>query len=153
MGFKSVEEVLNFAIEREKDAVAFYRELYSKEDFPPAKETFKEFIGHEQKHVDLIEEFTKDKKTIDNYKIKNIQDLKISDYMVDVEYHEDMIYPDVLALAMKREEKAVKLYKELADYADTEEVAKLFKVLVNEESSHKNILEKIYDEFLASQDM
>jgi rubrerythrin len=50
---------------------------------------------------------------------------------------------------MKREEKALKLYNEFLEQADTDEGKKLFKVLCQEEAKHKLALETIYDDYMA----
>ena len=153
MSFDSIENVLEFALDREKEAVEFYAGLIAKEHFPPAKETFEEFVSHEQKHVALIEKFQKDRSVLDSYTVEEVKDLHISDYMVEQDYVENMIYPDIVTLAMKREEAAVKLYRDLASKATDAGVKKLFDVLATEELKHKNKLESIYDNYLAQQDM
>jgi rubrerythrin len=92
------------------------------------------------------------KEKIDSYEFKKITDLKISDYMADVEYKQGMPMPEILKVAMKREEKAVKLYSMLADQTDHEDAKKVFMILVQEESKHKLALESMYDDYLADQD-
>ena len=71
--------------------------------------------------------------------------------MVDVEYEPGMHYTDILRLAMKREEKALLLYNELAEKADKPDFVNVFKMLCQEEAKHKQILETIYDDFMAEQ--
>jgi rubrerythrin len=61
-----------------------------------------------------------------------------------------MPYNEILLLAMKREEKALKFYNELLEKADTDESKKLFKVLCQEEAKHKLALETIYDDYMAN---
>jgi rubrerythrin len=58
---------------------------------------------------------------------------------------------DIITLAMKREEMAVKLYRDLAGKTDDDETKKLFNLLVQEESEHKLTFEKMYDDYLESQ--
>jgi rubrerythrin len=60
-----------------------------------------------------------------------------------------MPYNEILLLAMKREEKALKFYNELLEKADTDESKKLFKALCQEEAKHKLALETIYDDYMA----
>jgi rubrerythrin len=63
-----------------------------------------------------------------------------------------MHYTDILRLAMKREEKALQLYNELAEKAaDKQDFVNVFKMLCQEEAKHKQILETIYDDFMAEQ--
>jgi rubrerythrin len=88
-------------------------------------------------------------KSLEDYKFKWITDIKRSDYLVDLEYEEGMPYNEILLLAMKREEKALKLYNQFLEQADTEEAKKLFKVLCQEEAKHKLALETIYDDYMA----
>jgi rubrerythrin len=43
MSFDSYEEIINFAIEKEKEAAAFYEEASRQETYSGAKETFESF--------------------------------------------------------------------------------------------------------------
>jgi rubrerythrin len=70
-------------------------------------------------------------------KIEKVPDLKISDYMSKIEFKPNLSYTNILRIAMKMEEKSLKLYNDLK---------KLFHLLANEEAKHKLRLEKIYDE-------
>jgi len=92
------------------------------------------------------------KEKIDSYEFAKIPDLKISDYMVEIEYKQGMPMPEILKIAMKREEKAVKLYSMMADQTDKDDVKKVFNILVQEEAKHKLALESLYDDYLADQD-
>lgn len=152
MVFGSVDEILNFAIDKEKEAVAFYRSLAGEATRTSLKETFERFAQEEEKHVALLSDISGNKARIDAYEFKTIPDLKISDYLVDTEYKQGMPMPEILKLAMKREEKAVKLYGMLADQTDNADAKKMFMILVQEESKHKLGLETMYDDYLAQQD-
>jgi rubrerythrin len=68
---------------------------------------------------------------------------------VDIEYQEGMFMNDIIRLAMKREENAVKLYKDLAARTDNPQLGKVFQILIQEEAKHKLALESMYDDFLA----
>jgi len=152
MEFGSVDEILTFAVNREKEAVEFYESLAKKATRASLKETFVNFAKEEVKHVDLLSDMSGNKEKIDTYKFKTITDLKISDYMVEKEYEEGMPMPEILKLAMKREEVAVKLYTDLAGKTDNENAKKVFMILVQEEAKHKLGLETMYDDYLADQD-
>ena len=152
MEFGSVEEVLDFAIGKEKEAVEFYVSLAKEATQTSLKETFENFSKEEEKHVSLLSDMTANKEKIDSYEFKQITDLKISDYMLDTEYEEGMPMPEILKLAMKREEKAVLLYSALANHTEDEGAKKVFNILVQEESKHKLALESMYDDYLSEQD-
>lgn len=152
MKFGSVDEILSFAIDREKEAVAFYLSLANKATRASLKETFVNFSKEEEKHVSLLSDISGNKAKIDAYEFKKITDLKISDYMLEKEYEEGMPMPEILKLAMKREEVAVKLYTDLAGQTDNQDAKKVFLILVQEEAKHKLGLESMYDDYLADQD-
>ncbi len=152
MNFKSVDEILEFAIDREKEAVKFYASFAQEASSEALKQTFIDFSKEEEKHVALLSDISGNKAKIDSYEFKKIPDLKISDYMVDTAYEKGMPMPDVLKLAMKREEKSVKLYQLLANQTDNADAKKLFQILVQEESKHKLGLESMYDDYLADND-
>ena len=152
MHFENLEEIVDFAIEKEREAAKFYQEISdNEEDFSGSKKMFAEFAAEEQKHEKILQEFkTKGiTKSLEEYQLKWITDIKRSDYLVDLDYEQGMPYNEILLLAMKREEKALKLYNEFLDQADTDEGKKLFKVLCQEEAKHKLALETIYDDYMA----
>jgi rubrerythrin len=110
-----------------------------------------EFAQQERKHKAMLERFLTEgiDDKLREYKFKWITDIKRSDYVDDITYHKGMPYNDMLMLAMKREEKALKLYNELLAKTDNADAKKLFKVLCQEEAKHKLSLETLYDDFMA----
>ena len=152
MHFENLEDIVDFAIEKEREAADFYGNISkNQEDFSGSKKLFAEFAAEEQKHENILQEFkTKGvAESLEGYKFKWITDIKRSDYLVDIEYEEGMPYNEILLLAMKREEKALKLYNEFLEQADSDEAKKLFKVLCQEEAKHKLALETMYDDYMA----
>lgn len=150
MNFNSFEEILDFAIEREKQAVTFYQKLVDKETFPGSKKMLAEFVEEEEKHVTLLEDFKKGDRSVVEYEYEWIPDIKRSDYIVDMKYEPGMDFAEILRLAMKREEKALRLYNALATKTDNEDCIKLFKLLAQEEAKHKQSFETLYDDHMAA---
>jgi rubrerythrin len=138
------EEVIHFALEREKEAVKFYEDCSNISKRAGMKQAFLEMANEERKHVRLLENFKPGH--IEKVVIRNIPNLKVSDYMVDIPFSEDMGYQDLLILAMKKEESAYNLYTSLAATKDDPDLQKLFQMLAQEELKHKNRLEKEYDD-------
>ena len=105
------QEIINFAVEREREAQHFYGEAAEKAKWPHIKTMLLELKAQEEGHerhllgLELL--------NIDDAHIDPVPDLKLSDYMVDMEYKPDMEFQSIMVLAMKREEKATKLYEEL----------------------------------------
>ena len=151
MQFENLEAIVDFAIEKEKEAAEFYSDISRQEKFTGTSKMFQEFADEERKHQKLLEEFKTKGVTqnLDDYQLKWITDIKRSDYVVELEYRPGMAYNDILMLAMKREEKALALYNDFLNQADTQEGKKLFKVLCQEEAKHKLALETMYDDYMA----
>jgi len=149
MSFQSVEEIIAFAIDKEREAVAFYEDAAGQETYSGAKKTFEDFAKEERKHEALLEGLLRGETPLTEYKFKWIPDIKRSNYIEEMTYEKGMSYPDILRLAMKREEKALRLYNDLARNADKEEIIKIFKMLCQEEAKHKLALETLYDDHMA----
>jgi len=143
---KEFQEIISFAIEKEEEAASFYEDASQRAEKPHMKTAFKEMAKQEQKHKELLQGMNAEK--VADREIERIPDLKISDYLVDVEYSPDMEYQDVLILAMKREEKAFKLYNGVAEKSDDPALKKLFQILAQEEAKHKLTLESEYDDYV-----
>ena len=151
MPFTSFEEIIRFARDKEKEAVDFYSDLAKNAIFSGARETLEGFAREERKHYDLLGNLGKEKQDLSQYNFEWIPDLKRSDYLVDTDDPKDMGYTDLLRLAMKQEEKALKLYNELLAKAENEELKNVFKMLCQEEAKHKLALETLYDDYMAEQ--
>jgi len=151
MEFESLDDVVEFAIQKEVEAAEFYSELSREADLAGSAKMFAEFAEEENKHRRMLEDFKAQgiAASIQDYQFKWITDIKRSDYVVDLEYQKGMAYHEILLLAMKREEKALKLYNEFQVQADTEAGKNLFKILCQEEAKHKLALETMYDDYMA----
>ena len=151
MEFENLEAILDFAIEKEMEAAEFYKSISRQEVFSGASKMFEEFAQEERKHKTMLEEFKTKGATasMKKYDFKWIADIKRSNYVVDLEYSHGMAYNEILMLAMKREEKALKLYNDFLAQADSDESKTLFKILCQEEAKHKLALETMYDDYMA----
>jgi rubrerythrin len=151
MKFENLEAIVDFAIEKEIEAAEFYSNLSNEETFSGSSKMFGEFAAEERKHERLLQEFkTKGvTESMQVYQLKWITDIKRSDYVVELEYQKGMAYHEILMLAMKREEKALKLYNDFLEQTETEDGKKLFKILCQEEAKHKLVLETMYDDYMA----
>ena len=146
MEFKTINEILDFAIKNEQDAADFYYNLASNSDSAEMKETFLQYAKEEEGHKFRIEKI----KESGNYNVAEtkVLDLKIGDYLVEVKESETITYQEALVIAMKREKSAFKLYMKLAQVAPNEDLKKTFKKLANDEAKHKLRFEIEYDELI-----
>ena len=142
--FNSVDEILEFAIEKEQEAVDFYTQWAGKVENRAVGEVFEEFVETEKAHKALLLDIKSGKKI--NASPKEIPDLSISDYLVESNPTEDMDYQTALMIAMQRETAASKLYSNLATKVTDESVKDLLQSLAREEARHKLKLETIYDD-------
>jgi len=151
MDFNSIDDILDFAIEKEIEAAEFYEDISEKEGFRDKKEMMRDFAAEERKHQKLLEDVKSGSlgAQLDDYDFKWINDLKRSNYVADIEYHSGMGYSDLLLLAMKREEKSLKLYNDMLPNARNDEQKKVFKMLCQEEAKHKLALETMFDDYMA----
>jgi len=138
------DEVIDFAINGEKDAVEFYHELQQKTKFEARKAMLKEFENMEKGHIVILENVRE--RGLENITVKEVTNLNISEYIVDVKPYENMTYQDILIIAMKKEEQAQKLYLKMASTLPGTELETLFLKLASEEAGHKLQFETLYDE-------
>ncbi len=144
--FKTVNEILDFAMKSEQEAVDFYTALASQSNNPEIKETFLQFAKEEVGHKARLQKI-KDEGVFEMQQ-EQIADLKIADYVVKTDPSPDMSYADALILAMKKEKAAYKLYTKLEQRTDNPELKKVFQSLAIEESKHKLRFEIEYDDYV-----
>ncbi len=145
------DDVVQFAISNEQGAVDLYSGLAERTENPARKILFKELADMERGHKTRLEKL--DMNYFSSQEIKPPMDLKISDYLVDVELKPDSSYQDVLIYAAKSEKAAFNLYSDLAQlYASTPDIQKIFQVLAQDEAGHKLKLEREYDENVYQED-
>ena len=142
----SSDDLLDFAIEREQDAVDFYNNLANNTDSQAMVSVFAEFAAAEKGHKARLQNI-KNSGRLQSASGK-IQDLKIGDYLVDIEPTPDMDYQQALIIAMKREVSAQKLYSDLAQTTDDPDMQKTMLALAEEEAKHKLRFETEYDEYV-----
>jgi len=143
MKLDSLDEILRFAIRKEADSAAFYK-MAADRSTPGVKKTFEELAKMEEGHKKKLEAF--DLKKIGQMKLKETKGLGMSEMMEDAPYSSDMSYADLLRMAIKNEEKSQRLYLNTEKMVTEPSLKKLLLVLAQEESTHKERLEKIYDE-------
>ena len=142
--WNSVDEVLDFAIGNEEEAMNFYNDMAGKMDSPAMRTVFEEFAREEEGHKAKLLKV----KTSGGFNPSSaaIMDLKIGDYLVEVTADKDTSYQDILILAMKKEKAAFKLYMDLHETVDDAHLKSLMLALAQEEAKHKLRFEIEYDD-------
>ncbi|UCE73974.1 MAG: ferritin family protein [Methanomassiliicoccales archaeon] len=147
--FGSVNELLDFAIEKEQEANMFYIGLAKKMERESMRKVFQDFAAEEQKHKEKLTGVKEGKQLMPAE--QKVIDLKIGDYLVDVPAGPDMDYQDALILAMKKEKASFRLYTDLAATTEDGNLQSLMHGLAQEEAKHKLRLEMEYDEYFLTE--
>jgi len=141
--------IIDHAIERENEAVRFYHNLQESVHFTEKRNLLHDLENMERGHVTVLERLRR--QDIGTIEIPEVQDLHISDYIVQEEPSGELSYQDILIVAMKREESSHRLYRDLAEKSGDASVKKLFMKLASEEAKHKLLFEKMYDDEVLTQ--
>lgn len=144
MDFKSADEILDFAIQKEEEAAELYSDLAKTLNRPDMKKVFESFAKEEMQHKAKLMEVKQGKRMVSSE--KKIFDLKIGDSLVDVKPSPNLDYQHALIFAMKAEKAAYKLYADLAESTDDSSLKDLFLGLAQEEAKHKLRFEVEYDD-------
>jgi rubrerythrin len=144
--FKSINEILDFAMDAEQEAYEFYSKLASQSTSDAMHEVFEQFAKEEKGHKAKIAHI----KQTGTYNLgsEKVADLKIADYTVEVVAKPNMSYQEALIVAMKKEKAAFKLYLDLSEKAPNADLKNVFLALAQEESRHKLRFEIEYDDVI-----
>jgi len=140
----TIDEILNYAIDQEQQAADFYANLAGRAEKAGMKDILLEFAAEEKRHKERLlavksgdHELTPEQKVLD---------LKISDYLVEVDATDGISYQDALIVAMKRERAAYELYSDMAAKIPESNLKEVILGLAREEARHKLFFESEYDE-------
>ena len=145
--FKTIDDILDFAIKDELRAANLYSDLAARSRNKEIKAVFEQFSLEEMGHKKKLENIKAGGKIV--VPDQEVQDLKIGDYLVEVNaLRSDLSYQDSLIVAMKEEKAAFKLYSDLAARTNDPVVRDIFLMLAQEEARHKLRFEIEYDEYI-----
>ncbi len=143
--FKTLQDILDYAIGEEEKAAALYADLAKRSRNREMAQVFTQFSKEEMGHKKKLQNIKGSNKVV--IPEEKVQDLKIGDYLVDIDKsRDDLNYQDALIVAMKEEKAAFKLYSDLAGKTDDAEAQGIFLMLAQEEAKHKLRFEIEYDE-------
>ncbi len=141
-------EIIEAAVQVEEQSIALYKMALENSKYPSSKVFLKQLAKEETGHKKKLEAILKDKTKLSNLGShgESVQDLKIVDMLKDTPLSEGADYEAILVYAAKREKSTYDYYKTLALGLRGTKMGELFSKLAQEELSHKNKLEKEYDE-------
>jgi rubrerythrin len=141
---KKFNQIIDFAIKREHEAVGFYRDIKKLISFENSVELLDNLEEMERVHIEILEGIRI--KTMKNVLLPRGETLEVEKHQVKINPSKDMSYHDILTLAIQREEESLQLYNKLSSQPGDDDIRKLFLRLANEEAAHKAMLEKLFDE-------
>lgn len=135
---EELEEIIHFAIEREEEAVHFYKDLEFKVQSRAVAKEIHKLVGVEKKHRDRLARinvvaYAKALRT-------SAAIPSMAKYMVEEKPNSEMSLQELFSIAMHREQASVALYTDLSKlFAGP--ARRLFENLAAEECSHVQIFD------------
>lgn len=140
--------LLDIAMDREIVSQSFYLAGQKKTQDPGAIQLMKEMAEQEFRHYQWIKEFKEKGLTFTPRHNDKVADLKLSEYLTDINLTEGASLQDVIMAALKREQHSIEFYHEMKQILVTPEGQELCDRLGHEELHHKQKLELFYDDFI-----
>ncbi|MBS1257375.1 MAG: hypothetical protein MAG551_00417 [Candidatus Scalindua arabica] len=141
-----VKELVVKAAKEEEKSYKFYMDAIDLTEDAAAKLWLKELADEEIKHKEMLENF--DTSQITKFEPGEIQDLHITEFLIDKDVSDIKTFQDVLIVSMKKEQKAYNFYVSMAQSSDNEDMRNLCKILAQEELKHKHKIELYYDDII-----
>ena len=144
-----VKELISKAAEEEEKSYKFYMDAIDLTEDAAAKMWLNDLAGEELKHKEMLLDF--DISKITKFEHGEIQDLHITEFLIDKEFSDIKNFQDVLIVSMKKEQKAYNFYVSMAQSSENEDMRNLCKILAREELKHKHEIELYYDDIIFSE--
>lgn len=135
----SIDNILDFAIEREYVSVAFYASMAANMESELLHGIFQALSGEEQVHVQMLEDVRSRGVPLGNTSVE------IGDAVSDYPASSAMAVAAALSLAAMREKQAFKLYFSMSQKALDEGTKAVFLELAKQEACHKLQIEMVMD--------
>jgi len=142
MDLAEYKKIIEFAINNEIEAQQFYEDAAEKLADSFLKKMFADFAEEEKRHQRILEGIHSSH-SIGQY-FNETRDYMVAETVDKPGLSTDMRPAEAIALAMKNEEQAMKLYTDLADACSDSEKRKVFVDLAAMERGHKFRMEKAF---------
>jgi len=141
MTVEDYKKILAMAVANEIAAHDFYKSVCEKTSDNNLKYIFAELAEEELKHKVFLESFLTGGKPL---YFAEVTDYKVTETIEKPKPSVEMKPADAIGLAMKEEEEAMHMYRELANSSTNPDQKEMFLALSNMERSHKVKLEELY---------
>lgn len=147
----TIGEILEFAIAREAEAVAFYMAMADKVTNPSVQKFFEGVISEEMEHKSRLElELMKEgivATTVGVFPEASGREIAVDSDQI----REHMLYTEALELAIQKEKRSFRLYARLAGVITDDDLAEALMSLAEEEARHIVALEEQYKNAITEQ--
>lgn len=135
-------QILDAAIEGEIEANLFYQQVAEKVQDDYLKQMFFDLAREELRHQRILEAFRKDESKAIHF--VRAADYHLAETMADQPLTMDMKPADAIALAVKKEEAAMKHYLDLSRASTDDAQKQVFEELAAMEQGHKAKMEAAF---------
>jgi rubrerythrin len=137
-------DLIDIAIQREKEAFLFYTDLSRKIEDADTKEIILWIAEEEKKHKAFLMDYRSGRFGTDMLKMSDVTYYKIAEYQEEPEVEKGMKSVDVYLVASHRELRSYHFYTELVKLHPDGEAKEMLLKMANEELKHKEKMEYLY---------
>lgn len=142
--FDTVEEIIDFAIQREREAQDTYLSYARETERRSFTELLLSMAEMEREHERKLIALKQGNPGL--LTPPNAEDLGFSEMLAQVPFSPDMDYGDFLILVIRKEREAEQLYRKLAAMTTNPDISSMLRVLADEERKHRDWAQERYDE-------
>jgi rubrerythrin len=143
---ENIEEIIDFAIQRERDAQAAYLSYAGQTKRRGFSDLLLRMAEMEKGHELKLLALKQGRNTAALFTPPKGEDLGLAEMLVDVPFSADMDYGDFLVLVIQKERAAEQLYRKLESLTTNLDVRSMFALLAGEERKHRDWAQERYDE-------
>jgi rubrerythrin len=144
--FDSIEAIIDFAIEREREAQSTYYSYARETERRSFSQLLLSMAEMEKEHERKLVALKQGANLAALFTPPKAEDLGLTEMLVEVPFSPDMDYGDFLILVIRKEGEAEDLYRKLEGLTDSGDVKNMFRLLADEERKHKNWAQERYDQ-------
>ena len=143
---ENIEEIIDFAIQRERDAQANYLSYAGETQRRGFRDLLLRMAEMEKEHERKLISLKQDQNTEALFTPPDGEDLGLAEMLVEVPYSPDMDYGDFLVLVIQKERAAEQLYRKLESMTTSPDLRSVFVLLADEERKHRDWAQDLYDQ-------
>ena len=143
---ENIEEIIDFAIQRERDAQAGYLSYAGQTQRRGFRDLLLRMAEMEKEPERKLISLKQGQNTEALFTPPEGEDLGLAAMLVEVPYSPDMDYGDFLVLAIQKERAAEQLYRKLESMTTSPDLRSMFGLLADEERKHRDWAQDLYDQ-------